>query len=105
MIIRGATGRKMPYGRIYVGDILYFINNNTEGIVKSRGVVNSVYDSDKMSTEESKSLVKQHQDKLQLSDNQFKKWAGKRYIVSILELIGLLFLTRPGYLHLSYVLF
>ena len=27
MIIRGATGRKLPYGRDNEGDILYFINN------------------------------------------------------------------------------
>lgn len=30
MIIRGATGRKVPYGKVNVGDILYFINNNAE---------------------------------------------------------------------------
>jgi hypothetical protein len=24
MIIRGATGRKLPYGRVNMGDILYF---------------------------------------------------------------------------------
>jgi len=35
------------------------------------------------STEESVTLIKKNQDKLQLSDSQFKKWAGKRYIVLI----------------------
>lgn len=83
MIIRGATGRKLPYGRVNKGDILYFINNNAEGIVKAKGIVESVFNSDKMSTEESVALVKKHQDKLNLSDNQFKKWAGKRYLVLI----------------------
>ncbi|UCH03160.1 MAG: hypothetical protein JSV20_05140 [Candidatus Bathyarchaeota archaeon] len=24
MIIRGATGRKLPYGRVYGNDVLYF---------------------------------------------------------------------------------
>lgn len=83
MIIRGATGRKLPYGRVSEGDILYFINNNGEGVIKAKAVVNTVYDSDQMSSEESIALVKKHQDKLQLTDAQFKKWAGKRYIVLI----------------------
>lgn len=83
MIIRGATGRKLPYGRVNKGDILYFINNNAEGTVKAKAIVDSVFNSDKMSTEESVALVKKHQDKLNLSENQFKKWAGKRYIVLI----------------------
>lgn len=83
MIIRGATGRKLPYGRVNHGDILYFINNNAEGIVKAKAIVNNVFNSDKMSPEESVALVKKHQDKLNLSESQFKKWAGKRYIVLI----------------------
>lgn len=83
MIIRGATGRKLPYGRVNIGDVLYFINNNGEGSVKAKGIVSSVFNSEKMSTQESVELVKKHQDKLQLSENQFKKWGGKRYIVLI----------------------
>lgn len=83
MIIRGATGRKLPYGRVNEGDVLYFINNNAEGVVKVRAIVDNVSNSDKMSTEESVALVKKHQNKLQLSDNQLKKWGGKRYIVLI----------------------
>ena len=31
MIIRGANGRKIPYGRVNEGDILYFVNNNGMG--------------------------------------------------------------------------
>jgi len=83
MIIRGATGRKLPYGRVNKGDVLYFINNNAEGIVKARALVASVYNSEKMSTEESIDLVKKNQEKLLLSDKQFQKWAGKRYLVLI----------------------
>ncbi len=82
-IIRGATGRKLPYGRVNQNDILYFINNNAEGIVKAKAVVSSVLNSDKMFPEESTSFIKKYQDKLNLSEDQFKKWAGKRYIVLI----------------------
>lgn len=83
MIIRGAAGRKLPHGRVYVGDNLYFINNNGEGEVKASGVVKFVFNSDKMSEEESISLVEGNQAKLKLTDKEFKKWAGKRYIVLI----------------------
>ena len=34
MIIRGAAGRKIPYGRVAVADVLYLINNNGEGLVQ-----------------------------------------------------------------------
>lgn len=83
MIIRGATGRKLPYGRVEKGDVLYFINNNAEGQVKAKAKVRSVYNSEKMDKETSEKLVKDNQAKLQLSDKQFGKWAGKRYIVLI----------------------
>ena len=48
MIIRGATGRKLPYGRVDKGDALYFINNNAEGEVKAKAIVDSVFNSEKM---------------------------------------------------------
>ncbi len=83
MIIRGAAGRKLPHGRVNVGDSLYFINNNGEGIVKAVGKVKSVYNSEKMTEEESKSLVNKNISKLQLSEKQFSRWAGKRYLVLV----------------------
>jgi len=83
MIIRGAAGRKVPYGKVNVGDIFYFINNNAEGEIKAKGVVSSVFNSDKMTKDESSTLVKKHQSQLNLTARQFQKWAGKRYLVLI----------------------
>lgn len=83
MIIRGAAGRKLPYGRVNTEDILYFINNNGEGKIKASAIVKDVFNSEKMTTEESTDLVEKNQSKLQLSDKQFKRWAGKKYIVLI----------------------
>ena len=83
MVIRGAMGRKLPHGRVTKGDVLYFINNNAEGVVKARALVSSVYNSEKMNTEESIKLVRENQHKLLLSEKQFQKWAGKRYLVLI----------------------
>ena len=83
MIIRGATGRKLPYGRVNAGDVLYFINNNGEGAVRARATVSSVFNSEKMNKDDSCTLVEKHQNLLQLSEKQFQKWAGKRYVVLI----------------------
>jgi hypothetical protein len=83
MIVRGATGRKLPYGRVANEDTLYFINNDAEGRVRAKASVKSVFNSEKMSKEESTALVESNQDKLQLTAKQFKRWAGKRYIVLI----------------------
>lgn len=83
MIIRGAAGRKMPYGRVNKGDVLYLINNNGEGVVKAVCKVKSVLNSEKMSQKESKGLVDKHSDQLSLSTSQYKKWVGKRYLTLI----------------------
>jgi len=83
MIIRGATGRKMPYGRVNQGDTLYFINNNSEGVIQARAKVERVLNSDRMTEEESVQLIDRHQNMLQLSKNQYDRWAGKRYLVLI----------------------
>ena len=64
MIIRGAMGRKLPYERVNERDVLYFINNNVEGLIKANGIVSSIFNSEKMSKEDSISLLKKHQDEL-----------------------------------------
>ena len=83
MIIRGATGRKLPYGRVHQDDVLYFINNNAEGLVRASAKVKSVHNSDKLSEEESAQIVDRYQDKLQLTKKQYDRWAGKRFLVLI----------------------
>ena len=83
MIIRGAMGRKVPYGKVEINDILYLINNNAEGEIKAVAEVINVINSEKMDKEKSLEFVKKYQDKLQLTEKQFKKWAGKRYVVLI----------------------
>jgi len=83
IIIRGAVGRKMPYGRVNQGDMLYLINNNAEGVIKAKAIVTDVFTSDKMTREESIALVEKNQDKLYLTNKQFKRWAGKQYLVLV----------------------
>ena len=83
MIIRGAAGRKIPYGQVKKADILYFINNNAEGVIKAKAEVASVMNSEKMDKDTSIKLIKKYNYNLQLSEKQFQRWAGKRYIVLI----------------------
>jgi hypothetical protein len=83
MIIRGATGRKLPHGRVDAGDMLYLINNNAEGVIRAKATVKSAFHSDKMSEAESHTLVERNQSKLCLTEKQINRWAGKRYLVLV----------------------
>jgi hypothetical protein len=83
MIIRGAAGRKLPHGRVSKGDTLYFIRNNAEGVVRARAGVCGVFSSEKLSEDESRSLVNDNQDKLQLEPSELQRWAGKRFLVLV----------------------
>lgn len=83
IIIRGATGRKLPYGRVEVEDCLYFILNDGSGIIQAKANVSEVLNSEKMDKDTSIALVDKYADKLDLSTQQYKKWAGKRYLVLI----------------------
>jgi hypothetical protein len=83
MIIRGASGRKLPHGRVSQGDMLYFVNNNGDGEIRARGIAATVFCSGILTEEESFEITIRNQDKLQLPDNQFEKIAGKRFLVLI----------------------
>lgn len=80
MIIRGAAGRKLPYGRVFEGERLHFIVNDGSGLIKAKAMVKSVFNSEKMTEEQSKLLVEENQDKLNLTNAQLKRWAGKKYL-------------------------
>ena len=83
MLIRGAAGRKMPYGRVSPGDTLYFIQNNGEGLILAKAEVQDVINSEKMTPEASTALVDAYATQLSLSKPQYERWAGKRYLVLI----------------------
>lgn len=83
MIVRGAAGRKLPYGRVQPGDQLYFMENNGDGIVKACAVVSNVLNSEKLTEEQSRSLLTANHAKVGLTPEQTERWAGKRYLVLI----------------------
>jgi len=83
MIIRGAMGRKLPYGKVFAGDVLYFIENKGDGLVKAKAIVEKVYNSEQLSKEESIELISNYQSKLLLDKGMMNQFGGKRYLVLI----------------------
>ncbi len=83
MIIRGAMGRKLPYGRVNKDDIMYFIENKGDGLIKAKATVDKVFNSNKLTKEQSIDIVEKNQDKLLLNKGLEKRFAGKRYLILI----------------------
>ncbi|WP_086347345.1 hypothetical protein [Candidatus Enterococcus clewellii] len=83
LIVRGAAGRKLPHSRVFVGETLYFIENNGSGEIKGTAIVKSVFNSEKMTAEESTEILEGKQDQLQLSAAQKKRWYGKKILCLI----------------------
>ena len=83
MIIRGAAGRKLPHGRVHPGEVLWFVENSGDGLVRCRATVKNVFNSEKLSEQESQKLISDNQTTLCLTPNQIKRWGGKRYLVLI----------------------
>lgn len=83
MLIRGAAGRKLPYGKVFAGETVYLLENDGSGMIKAKGLVSNVFNSDKLSPEQAAELVSANMDKLQLTKAQVERWAGKRYLCLI----------------------
>ena len=83
MIVRGAAGRKLPYGRVESGEKLFFTVNNGSGKIYGEGITGSIINSDKLTKEESAELINKNMNKLDLTPAQIKRWSGKRYLILI----------------------
>ena len=83
MIIRGAMGRKFPYGKVEIGDRLFFIENKGDGLIKAFAFVSNVLNSEQLTKEESLKLTENNQSKLHLDNGLLKRFGGKRYLVLI----------------------
>ena len=82
MVVRGAAGRKMPYGRVHAGDRLYFLNNNAEGLIRASATVSNVLN-EALTGTVSQALLQKNQTALNLTIKQLSRWGGKRYLVLI----------------------
>jgi hypothetical protein len=83
MLIRGAAGKKLPYGRVFENEDIYFIENNGSGLIVAKGKTGFIINSEKMTEEESKNLIEKYSDKLNLSALQLARWSGKKYLCLI----------------------
>ncbi len=83
MVIRGAAGRKLPHGRVAIDDTAYLIQNDGSGIIRAKGIVASVFHSDKLSLEESEKIIEDNMPQLKLTEAQKKRWMCKRYLCLI----------------------
>ena len=89
--MRGRTGKSfivlnkillsIKYGINF--SLLYFAENNGDGLIKARANIYSVFNSKMMTKEESIALVSANQHKLHLNSSLLKRFSGKRYIVLI----------------------
>ena len=83
MVIRGAAGRKLPHGRVAINDTVYLLENDSSGIIRAKGIVSSVFNSDKLSLEESEKIIEENMTQLKLTENQKKRWIGNAtYVLS-----------------------
>ena len=83
LIVRGAAGRKLPHSRVFKGEKLYFIENDGSGLITGTGVVKNVDNLVKLTDEESRSIIAERQKQLQLTEEQIKRWAGKKCLCLI----------------------
>lgn len=76
MIVRGATGRKIPHSRVFDGERLYFMEKGSR-MITATAVVKSVQNHVKLSDEEITQVLLDNQEKLNLSRKQTERWHKK----------------------------
>jgi hypothetical protein len=76
MIIRGASGRKIPHSRVFKDETLYFMEKGTKKI-SAKARVTNVLNYVKLTDEEITAVIESHNDKLVLTDKQKERWHKK----------------------------
>lgn len=76
MIVRGASGRKIPHSRVFSGETLYFMEKGSAKI-SAKAVVTEVQNYVKLSEDEIDAILDRNQSKLSLSQKQKLRWHKK----------------------------
>ena len=76
MIVRGAAGRKIPHSRVFAGETLYFMKKGSAKITAT-ATVKSVENYIKLTDDEIDQVLDNNQSRLNLSQNQKKRWHKK----------------------------
>lgn len=83
MIVSAGYGKKFPYGRVRIGDTLFFTEKNSEGQIKAKAVINNILCTEKVSPEEAAVILIGNKEKLNLNPLGFQRLIGKKYLVLI----------------------
>ncbi|MFZ7103155.1 MAG: hypothetical protein ACOWWO_10955 [Peptococcaceae bacterium] len=76
MIVRGAAGRKIPHGRVFAGEILYFMKKGSGKITATAEVAN-VQNYVKLTEAEIVKILADNQSMLNLSGQEKARWHKK----------------------------
>jgi len=76
MVVRGAAGRKIPHSRVFAGETIYFMKKGT-GLVTATATVKDVQNYVNLSEKETTKILEDNQNKLDLTNNQKKRWHKK----------------------------
>lgn len=76
MVVRGATGRKIPHSRVFESETLYFMKKGTASI-SAMAIVDSVQNYVKLTDDEIAKTLADNQNRLNLSDKQKERWHKK----------------------------
>jgi hypothetical protein len=76
MIIRSASGRKIPHSRVFKGETLYFMEKGSMK-VSAKAVVTYVQNYVKLSDEEIEKVLFDNEGKLALTKQQKERWRKK----------------------------
>ncbi len=76
MIIRCASGRKIPHSRVFKDEKLYFMEKGSKKIT-AKAVVTDVQNYVKLSDEEITKTIEDNNSKLQLTNKQKERWHKK----------------------------
>jgi len=76
MVVRGASGRKIPHSRVFAGETLYFMEKGT-ALIASTATVKSVQNFVKLTEDEIVKTLNDNQSKLNLTDKQKERWHKK----------------------------
>lgn len=76
MIVRGASGRKIPHSRVFEDETLYFMKKGT-GKISAMATVVSVQNYNKLTEDEIVKTLEDNQNMLNLSSKQKERWHKK----------------------------
>ena len=82
-IIRGSNNKKAPFVKAKKGDILYFVQRNTNGYIECQATVKEVTTTNELTKDEALAFILENQSVLMLSAEQIKKYASKPYLTLI----------------------